>query len=87
MVMEYQKLPFYKVVGIPRGGVKFANALNKYASDNPEDPVLIADDVYTTGTSFREYVAEHYADQPVIQWCVFARKPTEDGVQALFTMP
>ncbi len=53
MVMEYQKLPFYKAVGIPRGGVKFANALNKYASDNPEDPVLIADDVYTTGTSFR----------------------------------
>ena len=87
MIMDYQTEPFSRAEGIPRGGLPLGEALNQYASGNPEDPVLIADDVYTTGTSFREYVAEHYADQPVIQWCVFARKPTKDGVQALFTMP
>jgi hypothetical protein len=45
MVMEYQKRPFYKAVGIPRGGVKFANALNKYASGDPNDEVMVVDDV------------------------------------------
>ena len=87
MIMEYQKQPFRKAEGIPRGGVPLGDALNKYATGNLEDPVLIADDVYTTGTSFREYCEEHYPDQEVIQWCIFARKVTENGVRALFTMP
>ena len=94
MVMEYQKTPFYKAVGIPRGGVKFANALNKYASGDPKDEVMVVDDVYTTGTSFREFIAEEYpmwTMQQGFRWCVFARKPsnTPEGgfVKALFTMP
>jgi len=87
MIMEYQKGPFCRAEGIPRGGVPLGKALNKYASGNLSDPVLIVDDVYTTGTSFREYIAEHYADEHVIQWCVFARKQTSNGVKALFTMP
>ena len=94
MVMEYQKLPFYKAEGNPRGGVKFANALNKYASGVPTDEVMVVDDVYTTGTSFREFIAENYpmwTMQQGFRWCVFARKPsdTREGgfVKALFTMP
>ena len=87
MIMDYQKRPFYKAEGIPRGGMALGEALNKYASGDPSDPVLIADDVYTTGTSFREYCDEHYPNQEVIKWCVFARRPTDDGVHALFTMP
>ena len=87
MIMDYQTEPFYKAEGIPRGGVALGDALNEYASGNPEDPVLIADDVYTTGTSFREYIETFHKDQPVIKWCAFARKPTTDGVNALFTMP
>ena len=72
MVMEYQKRPFYKAVGIPRGGVKFADALNKYASGNPQDEIMVVDDVYTTGTSFREFIAENYPDwtmQQGFRWC------------------
>lgn len=87
MIMDYQTTPFSRAEGIPRGGCALGEALNEYASGNPQDPVLIADDVYTTGTSFREYCDEHYPDQEVIKWCAFARKPTDDGVHALFTMP
>ena len=87
MIMDYQKGPFSRAEGIPRGGVPLGEALNEYGTGNPHHPVLIADDVYTTGTSFREYIEEHYKDQHVIQWCVFARRHTENGVKALFTMP
>ena len=95
MIMEYQKRPFYKAEGIPRGGVKLANALNKYASGDPKDQVLICDDVYTTGASFREYIAENYpmwTKGQGYRWVVFARKPSYDNaehdfVKALFTMP
>ena len=87
MVIDYQKEPFYKAVGIPRGGVPLADALNEYKSDDPNNPILIADDVYTTGTSFKQFVSENYSNQKIIQWCVFARTPTQNGVNALFTMP
>ena len=94
MIMEYQKRPFYKAEGIPRGGVKLANALNKYASGTFqfEFEVLICDDVYTTGASFREYIGENYPMWTMGQgyrWVVFARKPSyeKDFVKALFTMP
>ena len=94
MIMQYQKRPFYKAEGIPRGGVALANALNKYASGDPADQVLICDDVYTTGASFREYISENYPMWTAGQgfrWVVFARKPSdsyEGGfVKALFTMP
>ena len=85
--MDYQTAPFCSAEGIPRGGVLLCNALNVYGTGNSNDPVLVADDVYTTGTSFREYCDEHYTNQEVIKWCVFARRKTEDNVNALFTMP
>lgn len=90
MIMDYQTEPFSRAEGIPRGGVPLGDALDKYATGNPNDPILVADDVYTTGTSFREYCDEHYPDQQVIKWCVFSRVQAKDlkhGVNALFTMP
>ena len=94
MIMEYQTEPFRAAIGIPRGGVKFADALNKYASGVPTDEVMVVDDVYTTGTSFREFIAENYpmwTMQQGFRWCVFARKPSDTVqggfVKALFTMP
>jgi len=88
MIMEYQKEPFRAAIGIPRGGSPLGFALNAYATDNPEHPFLIADDVYTTGTSFREFCEQEGHDQEkVFQWVVFARKQPENSVRALFTMP
>ena len=90
MIHDYEMIPFSRAEGIPRGGGAIGDALNKYASGDPKDPVLIADDVYTTGTSFKEYCEEHYPGQEVLKWCVFARCSTKElkhGVKALFTMP
>jgi len=87
MIMEYETRPFRTAVGIPRGGIRLGQMLDKYSTGNPDDPVLIVDDVYTTGTSFREFIAEQYPDEKVICWTVFARNPVTDNVNALFQMP
>lgn len=47
---------FSKVVGVPRGGLKFAEALAPYVSD--DGPTLIVDDVLTTGRSMEEARAQ-----------------------------
>tara|TARA_R110002167_G_scaffold74467_4_gene208411 strand:+ start:334 stop:738 length:405 start_codon:yes stop_codon:yes gene_type:complete len=79
-----------EAVGIPRGGVPLADAINKrFATGKDEDYIFVVDDVYTTGKSFLDFRKKHYPNtiQGMIkQWCVFSRKPTENGVQSLFTM-
>ena len=55
-------------------------------------PPMIVDDVYTTGTSFKEYCKEHYQSKSFDynpKWVAFARTEPKDrsGVRALFTMP
>jgi len=87
MILEYEKRPFRKAVGIPRGGKRLGNILNESATGNPDDPVLIVDDVYTTGTSFREYMIEHYPDDKTICWAVFARDVVSGPINVLFQMP
>jgi len=82
--------PFSSVVGIPRGGVKLANALSKYVQ--PTGLPLVVDDVYTTGTSFRDFIAEEFngswiGTASILKWCVFARKEPRWEIKALFTMP
>lgn len=88
MIMEYQTEPFGKVVGIPRGGVPLQKALEPYATGKDTDPLLVVDDVYTTGTSFREFCTTKDT-MWAYKWVVFARKPIpeNDGIKALFTMP
>lgn len=44
--------PFGRVIGIPKGGLKFADALRAHCTLG--DPTLIADDVVTTGRSMRD---------------------------------
>jgi basic membrane lipoprotein Med (substrate-binding protein (PBP1-ABC) superfamily) len=88
MIREYENKNWRKAIGIPRGGVKLGEELNKYSSNNPDDPILICDDVYTTGKSFADFVSENFDEnEKIFCWCVFARKPTENGIKALFTMP
>jgi len=93
MVMDHQTRPFYKAVGIPRGGLKFAEAMNEYASGNDTDQIMICDDVFTTGTSMLDFIKEEYPMWSMGQgyrWVVFARKPSNVNpyhTKALFTMP
>src|SRR5262245_57037624 len=63
--------PFTSVSGIPRGGLRLAQAMKKYVSDRLADTHLLVDDVLTTGKSMEEERAKFQGD--VIGAVVFAR--------------
>jgi hypothetical protein len=59
--------PFGQVYGIPRGGVRFSQALGRYRTTGPR---LVVDDVFTTGASMED---EHTdGDQGLV---IFSRVP------------
>jgi len=68
---------FGSVEGIPRGGVRLAEAMRKYAS---KGPLLVADDVFTTGNSMEEQRNHRFAKGVVI----FATSPTPYWIRPLF---
>ena len=77
-----EKLTFRDVKGIPRGGIPFEKALKPYCTNDENDPLLIADDVYTTGTSMREVYEEG-----AIGIVVLARnKITDDWIKAIWQL-
>ncbi len=79
--------PFGDVYGIPRGGLLFAAALLKYVT---EGPMLVVDDVLTTGASFRDARTELATWVPVpesIGVVLFARGPCPDWVRPIFSLP
>lgn len=82
-----ERIRFSEVVGVPRGGLKLADALQLYKLP-PGHPLLIVDDVWTTGMSMREELGKIGA-----QWgpnyrgvVVFARGPVDNWVMPLFQM-
>lgn len=75
---------FRTVVGVPRGGLRFAQELLQYAQ--PEitgAPVLVAEDVVTSGASILRVMAEHPGS---IGIAIFARGPLPDRVTAVLTL-
>ena len=93
MIVEREMRPFSKVIGIPRGGKKLEEALQPYAGPSGIYPVLVVDDVWTTGTSFAEFIEIQTIKQELDEcgwfgWAVFARNfiPTESKVNALLRM-
>jgi len=80
-VME-MGLKFATVEGVPRGGAPFAFALATYATGKPDDPLLIADDVLTTGASMEA----HRAGRDAIGIVAFARGPLPDWIRAIWTL-
>ena len=89
MIMEYETRPFQAAIGIPRGGLELSRHLNKYATNDSNDPYLICDDVLTTGGSFDEFTNSYFRNRPpnYFGWVVFARSEPQHWVQALFQMP
>lgn len=77
--------PFSQVVGIPRGGLSFANSMAHYRKTR--GGLLIVDDVYTTGTSLevcRADYAGRFSD--IIGLVAFARAPiTQPWIKAIWT--
>ena len=88
MIME-KSVPFKEAIGIPRGGTKLGNLLNQYGTRKKEDPILLVDDVLTTGESMKEFKTKRTWRNPAdyIGWVVFARTKTPKWITALFQMP
>jgi len=74
------KFSFSSVVGIPRGGLRLAKALESYAS---EGPILIVDDVLTTGNSMNEYKKKYPGAKGVV---IFARSTTARWIYPIFQL-
>lgn len=71
---------FYKVVGVPRGGLKIEKALKKYIT--PGGALLIVDDVLTTGASM-EKMKKKYPNDIVIGVVLFARNDCPKWIQPI----
>jgi orotate phosphoribosyltransferase len=71
--------PFGAVEGVPAGGLRLAEALAPYATTGP---LLVVDDVWTTGGSWERWRAGREAVGAV----VFARGPVPPHITALFYM-
>lgn len=52
--MIQERFKFRHAIGIPSGGIIIADACNVYATNNENDPILIVDDVLSTGNSMEE---------------------------------
>ena len=79
-----RRITFKAVVGVPTGGNKLAEALDKYSKDPepypdgyiPPYPVLLVDDVITTGNSMNEWRDKIIAsgERDVVGFVVFSRQ-------------
>ena len=71
--------PFGNVEGVPRGGLKFADALRQYITTGP---LLICDDVCTTGNSMETFRNNRNA----IGVVAFSRGISPGWIIPLFTL-
>lgn len=74
---------FSKVVGIPTGGDRLAYALQKWTKEY--GPLLIVDDVLTTGNSMEKEKAK-YPYLHVLGVVIFARGPYPSWIYPMFDM-
>lgn len=85
MAVERIALPFACVLGVPRGGLPFAEALTPYI-DRDAGTTLVVDDIWTTGGSMERFINAGRIWRPVVRVVAFARNPVPPGVIAVFQM-
>jgi orotate phosphoribosyltransferase len=84
--MLAERVPtFNRVIGIPTGGNKLAEMMLPHRTNAPHLPLLIVDDVLTSGESMREY-RRLYQDEEVVGAVIFARGRCPHWVTPLFIM-
>lgn len=77
--------PFGSVKGVPRGGERLAELMRCYITKG--EPLLVVDDVWTTGVSMKSFLRSLPRDMVQEKGAViFARHATPWWVTALFTM-
>lgn len=85
----HQRYQYRRAVGVPRGGVALANALNEMECYR-EAPLLIVDDVVTTGAAMEEYRQRLYSAglKDTKGVAVFAREGANvpEWITPMFTM-
>lgn len=74
------RIDFGDVLGVPRGGLRFAAALRPYVKHG-HHPMLIVDDVLTTGRSVQELRQKHPG---AIGLVIFSRGICPPDVRAIF---
>lgn len=80
-------LPDFKaVMGVPRGGIRFADQMRKFVSH--DGCILVVDDVFTTGKSMINFIKENELDQNsgVQGLVIFARNPPLPWIRTIFTI-
>lgn len=82
-----KRFNFAGVYGIPTGGLKLANALNKYI-DEYGVYYLIVDDVLTTGKSMEKAQKKLIQHEPIIGVVLFSRskRPIQKWIYPIFNM-
>ena len=86
------KFFFSRVHGIPSGGLRLAQALIPHCKvpttvEEPKYPVLLVDDVLTTGGSMEEWRRRIAWDsEPVIGVVIYARGPVPNWIWPIFTV-
>ena len=76
--------PFSLAIGIPTGGCIFAKKLNLFANDH--GPIIICDDVTTTGESMKKmkHKLEASGVRKIKGITVFARKKVDSWIIPMF---
>jgi len=80
-----EKVKFKKVVGVPTGGDRLEAFLSDHITDDDTLPILIVDDVLTTGNSIKE-IRKTINDKNVVGVVLFARGKCPKWVTPIFTM-
>jgi hypoxanthine phosphoribosyltransferase len=76
---------FSSVIGIPRGGVRFADAVRSNVSITKTAPILLVDDVLTTGQSMED-AANSVESRIVFGIVIFARGPCPHWIKPIFSL-
>ncbi len=87
-----RRISFKKVIGVPRGGLMFADSLLQY-ENHQSDKYLIVDDVLTSGKSMIEQRVKLVQksefsdnDSDYIGVVIFSRGKVQDWIQPIFRL-